>query len=222
MGIAVHDSIMEWERSERQLDIIPYYLERYDVLVFEAKQDQPDYAYWYLPPNAKYVDKSIASYRERGEDQLRGYIDEFEYAPWEIGYLEKPFEIDLDGITIKGAVDRILFFPADDYYLVEDLKTGTLKDEADFRQLGFYAFVARELWDVPVRHGRYWYTKVNRASPEYDVAFMDREFWTRQFHRLDKAIQQGIYLPSPGAQCGLCPVKPWCSTQGHLEIGESL
>jgi len=222
MGIAVHDSIMEWEETKHELDIIAYYYRLYDELAEEAWRDQPDPLYWFLPPNAKYVDKAIKTYRERGAEQLRVYIDAFESRPWEILCLEREFEIDLGGVLVKGTVDRVLYFVDEDWYLVEDLKTGTVKDEADHRQLGFYAFVARELWELPVRDGRYWYLKANRPSETYDLSRFDREFWTDQFARLDTAIHLGIYLPNPGSHCQLCPVRPWCSTQGWLEIGEPL
>lgn len=222
MGVAVHDAIMEWEKSHRQIDISVLYYELYDRGVEEAWEKQPDEKYWFLPPMAKYVSNSITNYRARGAEQLEVYIQEVEYAPWEIDHIERQFEIDFDGVLVRGAVDRVLYFPGMDSYLVEDLKTGTAKEEEDYRQLGLYAYVARTLWDIPVTTGRYWFTKLNRPSPEYDLSRFDKNFWTQTFKDLDAAISYGVFLPSPGSGCQLCAVRPWCSTQGWLEIGEDL
>ena len=224
MGVAVHEAIMEWEKSNRELDIYDKYKEVYDREVNDSWTRQPDERYWFLPPLSKSVTKSINTYRSTGFGQIETYIEYAESAPWEAQSLERQFEIDLDGITVRGAVDRILFYPSSEEFIVEDLKTGSPKEEDDFRQLAFYAFVARTLWDIPVNVGRYWFTKVNRASEEFTFRpeLLTSEYWSEQFHLLDMAIGLNIFLPSPGSSCGLCPVRPWCRSQGWLEIGEML
>lgn len=222
MGVAVHGAIMEWEKASRQIDVLELYYEMYDEQVEGAWQEQPAERYWFLPPMAKNVSKSLASYRERGYEQLEVYLETVEKAPWVLEKIEEPFEIDLDGIVVRGAVDRLLYYPGSDLYVVEDLKTGSPQDEDDARQLGFYALVARELWDIPVTKGQYWFTKLNRSSPEVDLERFDFNFWAETFKILDSSIDQGLFLPNPGKQCGLCSVRPWCSTQGWRSIGEPL
>jgi putative RecB family exonuclease len=222
LGIALHDAVMEWEKSERQIDVLGYFYSKYDALVAEERDKQPDEDYWFLPPNTKTVSSSITNYRKRGADNLSTYISRCREAPWEVSCLEREFEIQLAGITVRGGVDRILFYPSDESYLVEDLKSGSPKDEEDIRQLAFYAFVARELWDIPVTEGRYWFTKLDRPSETVNLERFDRRYWEEQFDKLDRSISQELFLPSPGAQCGLCAVKPWCSAMGWLKIGEPL
>lgn len=222
LGIALHEAIMQWEKSERELDIIEFFDKEYDSLVEVEWTKQPNERYWILPPRTATVKKSIQSYKERGFKQLETYLASVDEAPWEISHMEKEFEIDLDGVVVRGAVDRILFYPGTDEYIVEDLKSGSPDDEEDKRQLAFYAFVARTLWDVPVLHGRYWYTKVDRPSDTVDLSKFDKKFWVKIFTDLDDAISREIFLPNPGKNCGLCSVKPWCRTQGWLEIGEEL
>lgn len=213
---------MEWEKSEREIDVLEYFYQKYDEVVEEEKRKQPDYDYWFLPPNTKTVQSSIINYRKRGADNLTTYISRCLEAPWEVSCLEREFEIQLSGLTVRGAVDRILFYPSDESYLIEDLKSGSPKEEDDVRQLGFYAFIARELWDIPVTEGRYWFTKLDRPSETVDLERFDREYWEEQFWKLDQAISQELFLPSPGDQCGLCAVKPWCSAMGWLKVGEPL
>lgn len=224
MGIAVHDAIMEWEKSERHLDIVEHYRQAFDRLTDEAWQSQPDVKLWFLPPNSRNVQKSIQTYRNKGFEQLVEYVEYAESAAWEALHLEREFEIVLWDVTIRGAVDRILYYPGSDEFMVEDLKTGSPKMEADFRQLAFYAFVAQFLWDIPVRSGRYWFTKLNRSSEEYQFKdeLLTVDYWAETFMNLDLVISQGIFLPNPGEQCGLCAVRPWCSSQGWLDIDEDL
>src|SRR6476646_1370176 len=220
LGVAFHDAVMEWEKSNRDIDVLDYFATEYDRIVDEEWERQPDHNLWVLPPNTKSVTTGIKNYRERGLKQLPAYVERCLNAPWEISHIEKTFEIDLDGIVVRGGVDRILYYPGDDTYLVEDLKTGNLKGEDDIRQLAFYAFIARELWDVPVNEGRYWFTKMDRGSVPIDLRRYDKKFWAEEFRQLDKGISNEVFLAHPGDVCGICAVKPWCSTMGDREIGE--
>lgn len=222
LGVAVHDTVMEWEKSGRDIHPLDYFSVEYDRIVEEEWERQPDSDYWVLPPNTKTVTTGIKNYRERGFKQLPVYIERCLEAPWEISHIEKSFEIELGEITVRGAVDRILYYPGDDSYLMEDIKTGNLKGEDDVRQLAFYAFVARELWGVPVTEGRYWFTKVDRGSAPIDLGGFDKKFWVETFKQLDRGISEGVFLAHPGDVCGICGVKPWCNTMGWLDIGEPL
>lgn len=222
LGVALHDTVMEWEKADRKIDPWEYFRMAYDIIVDEEWEKQPDPDLWFLPPNTKSVTTSIKNYRQRGLDQLDKYIPRCLSAPWEISCLEREFEITLGMVTVRGGVDRILFYPTTEFYVVEDIKTGSLKGEEDIRQLAFYAFVARELWDIPVNDGRYWFTKMDRGSDVTDLSRFDKNFWTREFRRLDRGINEEIFLAHPGDACGICPVKPWCNTMGWLKIGEPL
>jgi hypothetical protein len=220
LGISIHETIMAWEASDRTLDVYDFFDASYEALAAVEWLKQPEEKYWILPPRTNSVRNSIQNYKKRGFEQLEKYLEQVEDSPWEISSMERPFQIDLDGITVKGAVDRILFFPGCDEYIVEDLKSGSPDDEDDKRQLAFYAFIAREQWDIPVTKGRYWYTKVDRPSSTENLERFGKKFWVETFKKLDSGINQQLFLPSPGKHCFLCSVKPWCSTQGWLKIGE--
>lgn len=222
MGIAVHEAVMDWEKSGRAGSLPDLFQVVYDHTATEQWEKQPDPDYWILPPRTKTVATSVANYRERGIKQMEVYEERCRNAPWEISHIEKEFEIQLGEILVKGAVDRILYYEQLDDYVIEDLKSGSVEGEDDIRQLAFYAFVARELWDVPVKEGRYWFTKLDRGSDWVNLEKFDRKFWTEEFRKVDAGINQQIFLPSPGKQCGICAVRPWCSTQGWLEVGEPL
>jgi hypothetical protein len=222
LGVAFHDTVMEWEKSERQLDPFEYFKDEYDRIVVEEWATQEDADYWILPPNTKTIQTSIINYRKRGLDQLATYIDRCNAASWEISCLEREFEIQIGSVTVRGGVDRILFYPTEETYVVEDIKTGSISGEDDVRQLGFYAYVARTLWDIPVVEGRYWFTKLDRGSDAVDLSRFDKRYWEESFERLDQSINNNLFLAQPGNQCGMCGVKPWCRTMGWLKIGEPL
>lgn len=223
MGIAVHEAVMDWEKSGREGALPELFLLIYDEVAKKEWERQPDPDYWILPPRTKVLATSIANYRERGYKQMVEYEEYCREAPWVISHIEQQFEIELGDITVKGAIDRILHWEAEDSYTLEDLKSGAVEgNEEDTRQLAFYAFVAREQFNVPVTEGRYWFTKLSRGSEFVNLEKYDRKFWEEEFRKLDYGIQGGVFLSSPGKQCGICSVRPWCSTQGWLEVGEPL
>lgn len=222
LGSAFHEWVLDWEGAKRpEYDPLSF-TDIYDRMVEEEWEKQPDPDYWIMPPRTKSVKVSIANYRQRGLSQLDVYVPRVLESSWEISHLEEEFELDLDGIVVRGGVDRILHYPADDTYVVEDIKTGNLKGEDDIRQLAFYAFVARELWGLPVNEGRYWFTKMDRGSEFVDLTKYDKKFWVEEFKKLDRGINEGVFLASPGEPCGICSVKPWCNTMGWLKVGEPL
>ncbi len=224
MGIAVHETIMEWEKSGRTLVVADYYAHSFDELTKAAWEEQPDVKLWFLPPNSKDVVKSVKAYRERGFEQLVDYVEMAEAASWEALHLEREFELKLGDVTVRGAVDRILYYPGSEEYVIEDLKTGSPKNEADFRQLAFYAFVAQFLWNIPVKSGRYWFTKLNRPSEEYKFKdeILTYSYRSKVYQHLNMAIERELFFPNPGEGCNLCAVRPWCSTQGWLTLEEDL
>lgn len=230
LGVAFHEAFYEWELLERKIDVCDYFQIQYDTYITQMKLEQPDLRYWMTPPNAKSVEKTIDSYRTRGlEKDVPTYRDRCLKAGWEVlsiggnPALELPFELDLDGVQIRGKIDSLKVFPQDDYVFVEDLKTGNVgDDEADRRQLGVYALAAKEVYGVEVQAGRYWFTKVDRPSEWFDLSRYTREYLGSTFRRLDAMIDGGMLLASPGAACGLCSSKPWCGELGWIPEGEGM
>lgn len=211
LGSAFHETYHEWELSDRQTDWGAEFAIRYDQLIERARSDQPDLKLWGRPPGMS-VDKSIVHYRKRGlEKDVPQYRSRCEESSWEVVALEQEFSIDLDGIVVNGAIDRIQEYPGDGLAL-EDLKTGSPDDEDDSRQLEFYGFVGNALFDYGIRNVRYWFTKLDRPGKWIKLS-KPRDYWVEQFHLLNEVIEGGIFLPNPGKKCQLCSVKPWCSSQ---------
>jgi putative RecB family exonuclease len=230
LGIAVHDAVMQWEKNDRNADLDVYFQQAWDVAVEEAWRRQPNEKLWMLPPGTKSVKASLENYRRRGmERDIPNYERRCHEAEWEIlrlpngeKALELSFEVDLEGVTVKGQIDRILFYPDSGVVAKEDLKTGSPDDADDVRQLGIYRIGAMECYDIPLTHGRYWYTKLDRPGDWVDLTRYTRKYLAGEYGILDRMIDGGLLLPNPGKVCGLCDVRPWCREMGWLKPGESL
>lgn len=226
LGIALHEAFCDWEKFDRQIDVCEYFLKYYNAYIEDSLEKQPDLEYWVIPPGSKDVKKSIESYRNRGlTKDVPTYRDRCLEAEWEIytfedgtKALELEYEIVLNGVTVKGAVDRVQWWP-DGRATIEDLKSGNL-EYWDQRQIGTYAYALREVYDIPVRWGRYWFTKTDQPSEWYDLARYDTDYLGELYSTLDKVVGQKLFLPNPGDHCKLCSVRPYCRENGWKEIGD--
>jgi CRISPR/Cas system-associated exonuclease Cas4 (RecB family) len=227
LGIALHETFCEWEKSDRQIDVLEYFEKSFDEYIDNSLKLQPDLDLWQVPPGTKSIKKSIDSYRERGlTKDVPQYLERCLEAEWEIyrfedgtKAVELEFELDLGDVTIKGGIDRIQWWPELEVATMEDLKSGNVEnDETDKRQLGVYAYAARTVFEVPLESGRYWFTKVDRGSEWFDLTRYTEAYLTDLFAKLDQGIKSGIFLPNPGKNCGLCGVQPYCREQGTKRV----
>ncbi len=221
LGVGVHEAFCEWEKSDREIDVVEYFSASYDALIETYRELQPDLDQWQIPPNSKDVEKSIKSYRTRGiEKDVPLYRDRCLEAEWEVfrlpsgeKALELEFELLVGDVNLRGAVDMVQWWPERGYATVTDLKTGNL-EEWDKRQLGTYKFALQEVYDIPIKHGRNWMLKIDRPTEWYDLSRYTREYLAYLYNALDKGIAADIFLPNPGDHCQLCGVRPWCRENG--------
>lgn len=229
-GSAFHEMIVAWERSERSTDPLALFETFWESELEKAKEEQPDLALWMRAPRVKSGEASLkAVYKRFVEKDVPDYIARCREADWELfklpdgsPALEIEFEIDLEGITVRGYIDRIQWWPSAKMVAVEDTKTGNIDGEVDSRQLGLYRLGAEEVYDIDLTHGRYWFTKLDRGSDWVDLTRYSREKLAEDYRKLTEIIQQDLLLPNPGKHCQLCDVRPWCSELGWLRPGERL
>lgn len=229
LGLALHETFCEWEKADRQIDTCEYFLNSYDQYIAEFKERQPDLNLWQRPPRTNSTLKHIDSCRQRGiERDVPEYTQRCMEAEWEIyrfedgtKALELEYEIELNGVAVKCVIDRIQWWPNRGYATIEDLKSGNVDDqEYDRRQLGLYAYAATTVDDIPLKYGRYWFTKVDRGSEWFDLSRYDYNYLSDTFVKLDSAINQKIFLPNPGKHCQMCQVQRFCPEQGNEDINE--
>lgn len=230
LGIAVHSTFQQWEMIERRLSksqLLELYEEHYDVEINKLKEEQPDLTKWTLPGITKTAEASIASYRKRGlTKDVPLYYDRCVEAEWEVLRLpsgelalELPFEIEFTWrdreIILRGHVDKVQWWPHKKMVALEDLKTGSADDDdSDPRQLAAYVVGLAECYQIDINYGRYWFSKLDRPSGWFDLSRWNILTVADQYGMMDFAIDNGIFLPKPGKQCGMCGVREVCSVNG--------
>lgn len=219
-GTAFHIAVDEWESSGRSplFDIVDRYRVVYNQEIAAMKSKQPDLNKWLHSPRTKTED-DISAREDRGIQQIRNYvsfcgnhpffikdIDEFTIA------LEVPFEIEIGGIAVKGAIDQILQLP--DGVEVRDLKTGNR--EAGKIQLGVYAYAVEKIFGWPVKQASFLYAKDSKivTVTREELNRYNEKYLSDLFSTLESGIQAGVFLPNPSASCSLCPVRDYCREMG--------
>jgi RecB family exonuclease len=211
-----------WEYSSRRSDLSELFALEYDEAIQDLLTDQPDLSLWQRTPRVTTTEMDIKLRREAGLTQSKALEARCRAAEWhlwtvpdsdELG-LEIEFEIDLGGVPIVGAVDRVLEWP-DGSITPEDLKSGNKKNtEGDNRQLGLYGYALNTLFGAGVSTGRYWYTKLDAPGQWVNLSRYTESYLTDQYRKLNEAIATGIFLANPGEHCDFCGVRPYCREMG--------
>ena len=226
-GVAVHSAIEYYERwrcsepdgVDREAIFTRYYSE-YDRLIDEERQREPDLAAWLTGGRVRAED-DIVRRRERGADMLYRYILYAENAPerpLDLGggeaAVEVPFEIELGGVAVVGAIDMILVWP-DGSLTPRDIKSGSKRPEWYF-QLGVYALAIEDLFGVRPEYGDFYMLKDEKPDRPVPLRHYTPEIVGEWFRALDSAVQARAFVPNPGDHCRTCGVKPFCSAMGGL------
>lgn len=223
-GTAFHLAVEGWEQAGRSelFDMCQAYTVAYDAEIAAFRSRQPDMTKWSHSLRSK-VEDDISSRRERGIQQVKNYqlyaasnnfmikdIDDFTLA------IEIPFEVEIGGIVIKGAIDQILVDPLG--VEVRDLKTGNR--EAGHLQLGIYTFVVEKIFKWPVVRASFYYAKDSKlvTLSRRDLDRYSEEYLTNLFKSLETGIQNQVFIPNPGDGCLFCPVKDYCREKGSKPV----
>jgi putative RecB family exonuclease len=134
--------------------------------------------------------------------------------------LEQLVEVVVDGLRLRGYIDRIDISPAGDIRIV-DYKTGSLPREAfeakALFQMKFYALVLWRLREVVPRQLKLIYL-ADRDTLNYspDAAELERFENTLRaiWAAIDKATQLGEFRPSPSRLCDWCDHHARCPAFG--------
>lgn len=223
-GSATHVGIEAWELSDREMtpdEAVALSLEDYDRRIAEQWEQQPKPSGWLTGGRTK-VAVDIERRRERVELHTREYIEyslenEHKFYPAELPdgrpAIEFPFQIELGGVIVRGAIDIVLWWPETQTYTIRDVKTGN-KLPNDGLQLAFYALAWRKYFGDLIEYGDFFMSK-NKAPtkpyflPDYSESMLSA--WIEMMHRSEKS---GIYLPAGGDHCRVCTVSKYCSLMG--------
>lgn len=221
-GSAVHAAIEWWERTGRKGSLE----DAQDV--FRAEYQKEIASYCRITPNFLWWSKSgpynalrdIPRRFEIGLEQVAKYIAYANRAEHEVVWIapdgtpgvELSFDIDLDGVQVRGFIDLVVA-DADDPEepkLVRDHKTGNQPGD-DF-QLGVYSVAIAETYGVPAPVvGDYWMGRAGKPTYPYDLSDWTTNEVTAKFHELEDKIQAGEFMPNPSVDnCKFCDVSDAC------------
>lgn len=232
MGLGVHEAAEEWEKSGRTMsvdDAQAVFRESYATHTNRLAEVM-DWDYWF--PSGPYRGYDDVSRRSAiGQDQVVKYIDYYtETAPQEVIWItpegepaiELGFNIDLDGVPVRGFIDQVVtatyadgFKPdqitiEDGDLRVRDIKTGN-KPGDDF-QLAVYAIAVNEMHGTEIDEGDYWMGRQGKPTKEtYKLGYWTKEKVTEEFHKVDEGIRSGDFPAVPDEDnCKFCPVASAC------------
>ena len=159
-----------------------------------------------------------------GWDQCAKYVAWYDSHPEEVIWIapdgtpgiELAFDIDLDGVLVRGFIDAVIQVDQDPslierpVILVRDNKTGNHPGD-DF-QLGVYGVALAETYNIdPPEAGDYWMGKSGKPTYPFPLHEWTRDKVSAAFKELDDNINAGRFDPKPEpAKCRMCSVSYSC------------
>lgn len=219
-GSAVHEAAEAYERSGRNLNVIEtqdVFRSSYEHHINAAAETTPNFDYWFASgPYGGELD--IGRRFNIGLEQTTKYIDWYQDHPEEVIWIapdgtpgiEIGFDIDLDGVQIKGFIDAVIFNENTKEIIVRDNKTGN-KPGDDF-QLAVYAVALAEQYGIEQPTvGDYWMGRNGKPTDRYDLTFWTREKVSEKFRWLEDNLQAGNFDATPDPSiCRFCDVAWAC------------
>ena len=115
--------------------------------------------------------------------------------------IELAFNINLDGVMVKGALDRLMVLNTGEL-VVLDIKSGKNMPSSDF-QLGIYAVAMEEIFGERPKFGVYWDARKGAISELINLDKWTRDTVSEIVGMFDKARRAGIFIPNFD-HCKMC------------------
>jgi hypothetical protein len=213
------------EAAILESDIEAWWLHEWDVELTMAAAEEPDTTLYRAAgrrSKAKPNKEDGAWWVEAGVDMCKSYAT-YRVAEKGNGFdtwalpdgepaIEVQFTFELvDGITVRGAIDRIMC--KDGQLRVRDLKT-TQREPNDSAQLGIYKLAIERMFDETPCWGDYYLARDANASDPVDLTHYTQELFAAEYGAVAKMMSMGLYPANPGDACGYCDVKDACAIKG--------
>jgi putative RecB family exonuclease len=224
MGTAVHYAGEMYERSGRTLsleDTQDVFSDSYWAETNKLLDQTPNTDYWFASGPYRGLD-DIHRRHGLGLEHTARYIAWYEKHPEQVIWItpdgtpaiELEFNIDLDGVRVRGFIDDVIQFPAIGDAKPEvrprDVKTGRKPGEEI--QISTYGEAARELDpDANITSGDFFMTRLE-SPPTAPYALIPREELVAEYHEIDAGIRAGNFPARPTVdKCRMCSVSSSCS-----------
>ena len=226
-GTAEHEVFEVVKKAEHAGDPIPLedakdlFRQSYAEAINEAAAVTPNFEYWFASgPYGGQLD--IERRYNLGLEQIERFYRWEESHPEEVIWvaedgtpgIEIDFDIDLDGVLVRGYIDLVLYSGCGDEFYVRDYKTGNHPGD-DF-QLGVYSVAISEQYGGFGPSGDYWMGRTGKPTYPFDLTLWTRERVTERFHELDGKIRAGDFPARPDPKvCNFCDVAASCEYAGQ-------
>lgn len=190
----------------------------YQRSINEALEITPNPSYWFRSgPYDGATD--IVRRHQLGLDQIDRFAAWQNSHPEEVIWIapdgtpgvEIGFDIDLDGVLIRGFIDACLDSGDPNVgVIVRDYKTGNQPGD-DF-QLAVYALALAEEYGIDKPEvGEYWMARTGKPTFPYDLTVYSRQEIVDRFGQLDADIRAEKFDPRPDPKvCQFCDVATSC------------
>jgi putative RecB family exonuclease len=218
-GLGLHEAAEAWEKSGRTMalaEVEDVYRASYEAHTNRLAADTPNFDYWFDSGPYRGEDDIERRYRV-GLEMVGKYVHYYtELAPQEVIWItpegepaiELEFDIDLDGVQVKGFIDQVIaeFGP-------RDIKSGA--NPGNTFQLKTYDVALDEMFEVRFGRGDYWMGKKGKPTKPYDLTGTSRQEIVDLFHEADEGIREERFDPEPeSSKCFRCPVATACEFAG--------
>ncbi|MGS2646038.1 RecB family exonuclease [Streptosporangium sp. G12] len=218
-GTAIHEAANRWELSGRTMSIPEaqeVFKRTWTAEIAKADAVEPDRDRW-LVGGRKKVSNDLRDRYDGGFEQVANYItynlEDTSLQPYLMPdgsvAAEVGFEIEFQGVVVRGYIDIIMQDTATGEPLIRDIKSGAKVPSVPF-QLIVYRKAMREILGIDVTWGDFFMTRDGKPTRAIDLTTLDNEWIEKWFVRQVEIERQGLYLPNPGDACRTCGVAPHC------------
>lgn len=218
MGTAVHAAVEAWEGSNRSASLEDAqdvyrtsYIEETEKLLAKGRMDTWFHSGPYdgesdierrFKIGFEHVDRYVSWYTGKGSQDVVWVSDDGTPG------IEMEFNIDLDGVAVRGYIDTVFRTPSN-AIIVNDNKTGVKPGEVF--QLATYAVALNDQYGVDVHHGQFFMTRKVKPDPLIDLFEVGREEVTAVYHELDQNVKAERFDPKPEPEkCSRCGFNSYC------------
>ncbi|MFD0374699.1 RecB family exonuclease [Streptomyces sp. NPDC127112] len=217
-GTATHNAVEAWELSGRKMsleDTLEVARQSWTDETAKMYEADPNLENW-LKGGRKSTEDDLKLRFQKVHEHVTGYIawclanaeHEWLYVfPDGKPATEVPFELEINGVPIKGAIDLIVQTPKG--LKVRDIKTGTKIPPSPI-QLAVYRWAVKGLTGELPYEADYFMTKDGRPSKPINVSHYTWEMVESWYRHFETGLENDVYLANPG-ECFPCTVKHACS-----------
>jgi putative RecB family exonuclease len=159
------------------------------------------------------------TYREHGHQVLAMYHRENAPSYRIPAAMEHRFQIEVEGVTISGVIDRMDRIPGGGYEVIDYKTNRRLPPQAVIDrdlQLSVYHLAAKEVWGIePERLTLYYLLPGQRMSTTRTVADIDE--LRRRIVTVAERIEAGKFEPKQNPLCDWCDFQHLCPLFRHRE-----